>query len=449
MAKGRERQGEEEEDAVVVGQPLLGSSSSTTLEEHRLATPGNDRDGGGGEHGIDSTESDVGDGLSRSNPRSRPILSALRLAGINAFMLGYGFWLASFAIITLPRESQRFFARAHDFALAGYIGIAGLSQLSGPAAGVFSDRWSSKYGRRRPLLASAATLEVPCLILLYVCSAHPSSRTAAALYFVFLFAAMLLLNVMYTAASGLIPDIVNPNQLGRANGFMAALQALGACLGLATFYFHSNIAHQYWEYILVLITVVPCTCACSREAPAPMPTTVLTIQDVLKCYYIDRSSGDFFWLTLCRCLYYCGVSVQFFSQDLLRDLVGLSGEAPAVYTAALSAIGQVCGALAAYPAGMMSDMVGRKPIVAGACVGICVIYIGFMFARTKEVFLGLGAALGLFNGCYLSVDYALAVDTLPDRAQAARWLSIWSVASTPLRYFFCVTFCWLSSYSPT
>jgi len=33
------------------------------------------------------------------------------------------------------------------------------------------------------------------------------------------------------------------------------------------------------------------------------------------------------------------------------------------------------------------------------------------------------------NGMFLSVDYALAIDVLPNREQSARWLAIWGIAS--------------------
>ena len=35
----------------------------------------------------------------------------------------------------------------------------------------------------------------------------------------------------------------------------------------------------------------------------------------------------------------------------------------------------------------------------------------------------------LRDGMYLSVDYSLAIDTLPNRDDAARWLAIWGLAS--------------------
>ena len=36
---------------------------------------------------------------------------------------------------------------------------------------------------------------------------------------------------------------------------------------------------------------------------------------------------------------------------------------------------------------------------------------------------------GFGNGCYQAVDLALAVDTLPDAAEAARYLGVWGVGA--------------------
>ena len=35
----------------------------------------------------------------------------------------------------------------------------------------------------------------------------------------------------------------------------------------------------------------------------------------------------------------------------------------------------------------------------------------------------------MFNGVYLSVDYALAIDTLPSRSDPAQSLAVWGIAS--------------------
>lgn len=74
---------------------------------------------------------------------------------INCFQFANILWLSSYAIVTLPLESQRFFPKKHDVALGAFLAIAGISQLSGPVAGYASDRYASKYGRRRPMMVRA------------------------------------------------------------------------------------------------------------------------------------------------------------------------------------------------------------------------------------------------------------------------------------------------------
>ena len=56
----------------------------------------------------------------------------------------------------------------------------------------------------------------------------------------------------------------------------------------------------------------------------------------------------------------------------------LSGNEPAKYVADLAFIGQVSGAVSAYPFAILSDSIGRKPVVAFACMGLIAIYVGFM-----------------------------------------------------------------------
>ena len=144
---------------------------------------------------------------------------------------------------------------------------------------------------------------------------------------------------------------------------------------------------------------------------------------------------ELLWLFICRTLYYTGISAQVFLQYLLRDTAvkddgsGLTGREPQQTVARLSFIGQVGGMLCAYPAGLLSDALGRRPLIVVACVGIISVYIMFMRVHNLTTIMYIGAYYGAMNGMFLSVDYALAIDCLPSREDAARWLAIWGVAS--------------------
>lgn len=88
---------------------------------------------------------------------------------------------------------------------------------------------------------------------------------------------------------------------------------------------------------------------------------------------------------------------------------------------------QVFGCISAYPSARVSDHTGRKPMVALACGGIIAVYLLFCFVDDLRLELVIGGIYGFFNGSFLSVDYALALDTVPSKDDAARWLAVWGV----------------------
>ena len=410
--------------------PLIGREKGTSITPGRF---------GGEEPGAACADG-------RPVPLGRLVLS-------QAFMYAYGLWISSYAIVTLPAESQRMFRDDHDIALAGFLAIAGLTQLAGPVAGYFSDRTRTTIGRRRPYLVLGGLLVLPALLVQWASRGFPDSDAARLLYVLSFALSMLSLNVMYTAASGVIPDMCPDEQVGQANGVMAAMQACGASSGFLYTYAFPDVANLYRVYVLLVLVCVPSTVLALRDGTtivlegnqdtAPNAVRAMRVEGgwpglraLARCYTIDRRRHpDFFWLFVTRALYYAGCSAQVYLQYLFRDLIvrddgsHLSGNEPAKYVADLAFIGQVSGMLAAYPSALLSDRTGRKPVVAFACAGLVCIYVGFMVVHRLRLVLLMGAAFGALNGVYLSVDYALAVDTLPNRSEPAESLAVWGVAS--------------------
>lgn len=71
---------------------------------------------------------------------------------------------------------------------------------------------------------------------------------------------------------------------------------------------------------------------------------------------------------------------------------------------------------------------GRKVRFEGSC--ICASLRVTDELRPLCAFVGSPHAhAGVGNGAYLSVDYALACDTLPSKEHAAKFLGIWGVAA--------------------
>ena len=167
---------------------------------------------------------------------------------------------------------------------------------------------------------------------------------------------------------------------------------------------------------------------------------------VRECYYVSpfvEETRDFFFVWVSRTLYYTGGSVQAFLVYYIRDRLDETGGSaldvwlqpyvtaadPARSTCVIALAGYVSGVLAAVPAGAISDRTGRKPVVVFACVlmSLSMIALGFATRASAVVFWGLVGGFG--NGAYQAVDLALAVDTLPNQEESARFMGVWGVGA--------------------
>eukprot|EP00566_Odontella_aurita_P011785 CAMPEP_0113595930 /NCGR_PEP_ID=MMETSP0015_2-20120614/40033_1 /TAXON_ID=2838 /ORGANISM="Odontella" /LENGTH=413 /DNA_ID=CAMNT_0000503347 /DNA_START=86 /DNA_END=1324 /DNA_ORIENTATION=+ /assembly_acc=CAM_ASM_000160 len=366
---------------------------------------------------IDEEESDAST-RRRSLPTDSGKVSdktLLHLMGINAFAFAYGLLIATFGLITLPLESERLWPQKHAFLLAIFLGLCGISQLSGPVAGYFSDRCVHPSGKRSPFLMYGSLIGIPSLYMLRWASEHKN----LAVYLVFFLISMLALNVMYVAYSGALTDIVNENQRGTANGLMGAFTVLGASVGFGCFSYFLDLQSGYYFYIWVLTVAVAISLYAYDEVPLdPHMYQAWSGKEIGECYWVDRvGHRDFYLVFVSR------TSAQTFMLFYFRDIIGSSD--PQTDVSYLALCGQLAGAVVCVPMGMLSNRLGRKVLVYISSAIIIATYVMFMFCRTRNAALLAGALYGIGNGTYLSVDYALACDTLPSAENAARYLGIW------------------------
>jgi len=263
----------------------------------------------------------------------------------------------------------------------------------------------------------------------------------------------LSLNVMYTAYSGALTDLVNEKQRGIANGLMGAFSVLGASAGFGCFSTFLELSTSYPLFATMLsIVVLISLWAYTEETPAMrrerrkrrridddldddeshfMDTDDeeedWTWKEIRQCYWIDRSEHyDFYLVFVSRTLYYMGISAQtfmlFYFRDVIRSTEEGNGNAKADVSN-LALIGQLTGGIVCIP-------LGRKVLIYLSSLTLAVSYCGLAFiARDMKGALLFGAIYGIGNGTYLSVDYALACDTLPSKEKAARYLGIWGVGA--------------------
>jgi MFS family permease len=140
---------------------------------------------------------------------------------INIFWLGLNIRNTALGSIFMPYMVGIFVPEAIKNTALGAMRSAGLviAMLVQPAAGLMSDRSTSRFGRRRPYILIGALFD--CLFL---------AAIALSWNYLALLIAILLIqfssNISHGPLQGLIPDLVPENQRGRASAFKAIMELI-------------------------------------------------------------------------------------------------------------------------------------------------------------------------------------------------------------------------------
>lgn len=148
-----------------------------------------------------------------------------------------------------------------------------------------------------------------------------------------------------------------------------------------------------------------------------------------------RRDPDFSWVVLTRMLVMMGVyTVQNFLQYYMADVAHASD--PTTATTEFLVILTVTALVSSLFAGAASDRYGRKRMVyiSGAfmaAVGAVFIFAPYLTPNNVLPFaLGSAAVFGLGYGAYISVDWALVADVLPNDETFARDMGVWNIGLT-------------------
>lgn len=261
----------------------------------------------------------------------------------------------------------------------------------------------------------------------YVASRH----AAWLLYFSAFFVSMLALNVIYSSMVGLVPDLVSEEETGKANGIAAMLGVMGAVSGFGVYHIFNDVESMYLYYMLLLAATIGITSATAKEASQEGKVyAAVGFDDVRNAFFVSPvEHRDFFWVFISRTLYYMGISSQTFFLYYLKDVIHVDD--PQAATSVMAVIGPCCGAISALPMGFISDTLqnGRKIYIYVSCAVMAAGNVALIGATTVKTVYCLSGLIGFANGAYLTMDNSLAVDTLPSKAEAARWMGIWGVGA--------------------
>jgi Na+/melibiose symporter-like transporter len=336
--------------------------------------------------------------------------------------------------IILPLRLLDFVPEAQKNTYLGLLTLSGLllAMFVQPIAGAISDRSYFRWGRRRPYILIGG------IIVLLLIPGIGIAGSFAAIFVVYC-----LLQVASNIAQGpyqaFIPELVPEHKRGQASGVKGLLEITG---GVALVYLSSIFMDRYsngegsgWLWlvlgilVIIFLAAMLATVIFVREPP---PNTVgrrtPLLATISHTFKKDLwKNRNFVWFLLSRLLVYMAfTTIQQFALYYLRDVIGVTN--PAEATARFSIVAVVGMLIVVWPAGFLSDRIGRKLLTAisgllGA-LGIAVIAFSQEYGTILWAAGIIGVAMGIFN----STNWALATDFAP-KTEAARYLGVANMAT--------------------
>jgi Na+/melibiose symporter-like transporter len=244
-------------------------------------------------------------------------------------------------------------------------------------------------------------------------------------------------NVAQGPYQGFIPDLVPGDKRGRASGVKTLMEIVGGAVAvlLISIFMDRYSAGQgsQWLWLsllipgIVLLGMLMTTLLAVKEKPGVAKPKVSVLSILVNTFRIDlRGNRTFIWFLVSRTLIFMAFStIQQFALYFLRDVIGVTNPAEAAATFTVVAV--VGMLIVVYPAGYLSDRIGRKPI--GVISGlIMALVIGIIvFTRDYTMVLIAAAGIGVAVGAFTSTNWALAVD-LVAKGEEARYLGLANMA---------------------
>jgi MFS family permease len=351
------------------------------------------------------------------------------LAALAAYWLGLAVLWGGLSTIVIPELVSRTVDEAiRGTSLAVVAALQALvSILVQPVAGSASDQIVTRFGRRRPWMAIGVSIQV-----VFVAALAAAGDYLSIIVFVLLIE--VCSNLAQGPYQGLLPDLVPPSRRGLASGILGAANMAGSILGAAVagiLVAQGSIAGAtimtavaIWLGMAGTVIGVrePVPAAAERAAAArSRPRLGRIVRNTWK-RDILRERG-YLWLLASRLAFLMGAAtLQPFMLFYLRDSLGLGSDA-ATAVAPVAAVVAFAAVLAAIPAGAMTARYGRIRIVEiSGLVGMLGALL-FAIAPSFEALFLIAIPFGVAIGAFMSADWALLADTVPE-GQAGRYFGL-------------------------
>jgi MFS family permease len=361
---------------------------------------------------------------------AEPTASVSKLWVVWLFVISVGIWSGFFGPIQvlLAQQAEAIAPDNKESVLALVTGVgAAVSMVLNPLWGAFSDRTTSRWGRRLPWVVAGVAGGVIAMLLL--------ARADSVWMLVLAWSlAQGALNATLAAITATVPDQVPARQRGGVGGWLAIAQTVGVIAGSGIAAATGSIAAGYLTLMGVLVVTALPYVFDSRDIRLPIQLRPrLRWGSFLRSFWVSpRQYPDFAWAWITRFLMNFGNAVLIlYLLYYLTDEVHLTGEEAENGVFVLTAVYGVITVVTAIVGGLWSDRVGkRKVFVIWSGLIAASALILFALVPTWEAALAAAIILGIGFGTYTAVDFAMITQVLPGADARAKDLGVINIANS-------------------
>jgi MFS family permease len=231
-----------------------------------------------------------------------------------------------------------------------------------------------------------------------------------------------------------MPDNIDDSQEGIASAYMGGALLLGQLVAAAMFIVFGkslpNTGKMIFMGILLAIGAVV-TAFGVKDRPATDKETVPlghAMRDIFD--WQIKQNPDFYTLLSSRfCINLAYFTVVEFLLYYLQDAIGLGKEGAGAFQGFILLTVTLSALVGTIAAGNALRFVTKKQVVYTTCVLLIISALVFTFTKDKTFVLVIAGVFGLGWGAFQAVDWALAVNLLPEGG-AAKYMAIWHICMT-------------------
>lgn len=357
-------------------------------------------------------------------------INVTQMFTLNAYWLGISFLWNSLHPIVLPAMLLNYVPEDRKNTYLGLLTFIGLilAIIVQPISGAVSDRYQSRWGKRRPFILIGTIFDFLFLSIL--------AWMGGLLWIVIGYVGLQISsNIAHGPLQGLLPDKVPDEQLGAASGIKNLMEMLGLVVASLL---AGRLLDPEAKYPSLIIVVIMCGLLITALI------TVFTTKEyqenensdlkekrktsIVEPFKIDfQANRSFWWLIISRFTFLIGVyGVQTFIQYYLRDVLKVQN--PVQQTGDLLAVITISLIIFSLAGGWLSDRFGERVILIAAGILEAIGCALIPFAKTQEMLIVFGSILGVGIGLFLTANWALASRLCP-KGQAGKFLGLTNLAT--------------------